>query len=60
MVPRSAQAEIRQLAAGYPVIVVVGPRQSGKTTLCRAIFANHSYVSLEDPDVLRFATQDPR
>ncbi|MDN5937725.1 MAG: AAA family ATPase, partial [Salinisphaera sp.] len=60
MVPRSAQAEIRQLAAGYPVIVVVGPRQSGKTTLCRAIFANHSYVSLEDPDVLRFATEDPR
>ncbi|MFN8354596.1 MAG: ATP-binding protein [Spirosomataceae bacterium] len=41
-------------------MAVVGPRQSGKTTLCRAVFPEKPYVSLENPDVLDFATTDPR
>jgi hypothetical protein len=41
------------------VVVVLGPRQSGKTTLCRSVFAE-PYVSLEDPDTRRFALADPR
>ncbi len=60
MIPRTATSELLDLARGYPVIVVVGPRQAGKTTLARATFSDHPYLSLEDPDVLRFATDDPR
>lgn len=47
-------------AGYYPVLTVTGPRQSGKTTLAMAAFPNHKYVSLEETDVRRFATEDPR
>jgi predicted AAA+ superfamily ATPase len=42
------------------VIAVTGPRQSGKTTLARALFADKAYVSLENPDEHAFAERDPR
>ncbi len=43
------------------MVVLTGPRQSGKTTLLRHLFAKtHSYVSLEPPDVRMSATHDPR
>ena len=51
---------LRKFAAGYPVLAVTGPRQSGKTTLVRATFPEKPYVSLEDPDQLESATSDPR
>ncbi len=51
---------LQAVARDYPVVVVTGPRQSGKTTLCRATFPDHPYVSLEDPDVRDFALDDPR
>ena len=41
-------------------ITLTGPRQSGKTTLCRAVFPHLPYVSLEAPDVRAFASEDPR
>lgn len=47
-------------ARAYPVVTVTGPRQSGKTTLVRAAFPEHAYVSLEDPDERSFAREDPR
>ena len=59
-VARQAQKPLQEAAGGYPVLVVVGPRQSGKTTLCKATFPKHPYASLEDPDVQRFAVSDPR
>jgi predicted AAA+ superfamily ATPase len=43
-----------------PVLAILGPRQSGKTTVAREAFPKHSYVSLEDYDVREFATTDPR
>ncbi|GAM08915.1 putative protein [Geobacter sp. OR-1] len=49
-----------RLASQYPVVTVTGPRQSGKTTLCRAVFPEKPYVNLEAPDVRRFALEDPR
>ena len=43
-----------------PSITLTGPRQSGKTTLAKTVFPQHSYVSLEAPDVRAFASEDPR
>lgn len=49
-----------QKAAGrYPVVSITGPRQSGKTTLARAAFPRHRYLSLELPDQRSFALEDP-
>lgn len=42
------------------MIVIVGPRQSGKTTLARFIFKDHRYVSLENLDTRQLAEDDPR
>ncbi len=60
LVHRAAEETIRKLASGYPVVAIVGPRQSGKTTLARAVFQEKPYVSLEDPDQREFADEDPR
>jgi uncharacterized protein len=45
--------------AKFRVVVVVGPRQSGKTTLSRAVFKKHRYLNLENSDIRDFALQDP-
>ncbi len=60
MIERKAASLALQLAKQYPVLTITGPRQSGKTTLCRMIFGNRAYVSLEDVDERNFARQDPR
>ncbi|WP_295672540.1 ATP-binding protein [uncultured Mucilaginibacter sp.] len=43
----------------FPVLAVTGPRQSGKTTLLKALFSDYRYVSLENPDTRSFALEDP-
>ena len=48
-----------QRARQYPVVTVTGPRQSGKTTLCKLAFAHLPYANLEQPDVREFARSDP-
>ena len=60
MIARDAALLLANLARLYPVVSVTGPRQSGKTTLCRAAFPDLPYVSLEPLDVREFATADPR
>lgn len=60
MIDRDIRPVLVRLAQQYPVITITGPRQSGKTTLARSVFPGKPYVSLEDPDVRRFATDDPR
>jgi len=42
------------------MVTITGPRQSGKTTLAKKVFADKPYYSLEDPDVRRMALEDPR
>jgi len=60
MIPRDAEHILREVARGYPAIGITGPRQSGKTTLARHVFADKPFVSLESPDVREFAEADPR
>ena len=60
MIRRNLAAELASAATRAPAITLTGPRQSGKTTLCRSIFSEHPYVSLEFPDERAFAMDDPR
>lgn len=60
MVERILSTALIRLARQYPVITLTGPRQSGKTTLCRAIFNSYDYISLEDLSIRSLATNDPR
>jgi len=60
MIKRIMAEKLKKLASKLPVVSVIGPRQSGKTTLVRNVFADMDYVSLEDPDTREFAINDPR
>ncbi|MDR2155633.1 MAG: ATP-binding protein [Burkholderiaceae bacterium] len=60
MVPRDITPLAVELARQFPVLTLTGPRQSGKTTLCRGLFPDKPYITLEDPDTRRFAEEDPR
>ena len=60
MYPRQARDALLRLARGFPVLALTGPRQSGKTTLARAVFPLKPYVSLENPDERLFAESDPK
>ncbi|MBN1165933.1 MAG: ATP-binding protein [Methanospirillaceae archaeon] len=60
MIPRSARKKILEFAEGFLAVAVIGPRQSGKTTLVKDVFPGLPYVLLEDPDTRRFAEEDPR
>jgi uncharacterized protein len=59
-IDRQALKVLLHRARLYPVVTVLGPRQSGKTTLCRMAFPDKPYVNLEQPDVREFAQQDPK
>jgi hypothetical protein len=60
VIARTLGEQVARLAQYFPVVTVTGPRQSGKTTLCRTVFPEHRYVSLEVPDIRSFARSDPR
>ena len=60
MLDRQIETELNILRNEFPVIAVLGPRQSGKTTLSKKVFSNYEYVSFEDYDVREFAENDPR
>lgn len=59
MITRHALPVLLDRASRSPILTVTGPRQSGKTTLCRAAFPDKPYASLETPSVLRAALEDP-
>ena len=60
MIERQALPLIRQLALGFPVLALTGPRQSGKTTLARLAFPDKPYLSLEDLETRQRVASDPR
>ena len=60
MIQRTIEPFVRKLAGFYPVVTILGPRQSGKTTLAKALFPSHEYRSLEAEDILMVARDDPR
>jgi hypothetical protein len=60
MIKRTLSQKLSSLAGQFPVVTITGPRQSGKTTLTKMMFANHAYVSLEEPHEREFALSDPR
>lgn len=60
MIKRELAQKITGYARKYPVVMVTGPRQSGKTTLCRKLFPGKKYVNLESIDTRNRARGDPR
>lgn len=60
MIQRDLEKHLKEAAKQFPVIAVLGPRQSGKTTLVQTTFNQHRYLSLEDFDIRTLATTDPR
>ncbi len=60
MITRTLEKKLHELSGYYPAVVVTGPRQSGKTTLCQSAFPEFRYVSLEAMDTRDYAIADPR
>jgi predicted AAA+ superfamily ATPase len=60
MIPRHLAGPMLKYAKEYPILALVGPRQSGKTTLAKSLFKGYTYLSLENLDLRDWATQDPR
>jgi len=60
MIKRTIEKQIRKYRREYPVIAMVGPRQSGKTTLVRHLFPDYQYLSMENLDTRHMAEDDPR
>ena len=60
MIERVITGQLTKLFRQYPFVTVTGPRQAGKTTLCRSTFGDAAYASLESPDDRAFAEGDPR
>ncbi len=60
MIKRDAEKQLIRLSKTFKLVSLTGPRQTGKTTLVRAVFKDKPYINLENPDTRRFASEDPR
>ena len=58
-ISRCLSSHILEVQSFFPVTVLTGPRQSGKTSLCKRLFPDYAYVNLEDLTQRAFATNDP-
>lgn len=60
VIQRDLAPILARAASQFPAVTLTGPRQSGKSTLCRSMFSDLAYANLEAPDTRSFATEDPR
>jgi uncharacterized protein len=60
LINRTIAPTLHSLAGKYPIVSITGPRQSGKTSLCKMAFPDKPYANLESPDTRQFAFDDPR
>lgn len=60
MIARDIIQQLDNYAHNFRSVLLVGPRQSGKTTLAKQVFPLKPYVSLENPDERALALTDPR
>ncbi|HBG41884.1 MAG TPA: hypothetical protein DDW85_10835 [Porphyromonadaceae bacterium] len=60
MIKRDIEEKLVSMGRNFPIVTLVGPRQSGKSTLLKTVLSDYSYVSMEDPDNRLLATEDPR
>ena len=58
-VARHAEQPVRAALADTRIVAIVGPRQSGKTTLARRIADGRPFITLDDDQFRRFARNDP-
>lgn len=59
MIDRDITPYLKELASQFSVVTLLGPRQSGKTTLAKSVFPKHAYVNLELPKFRQLAASDP-
>jgi predicted AAA+ superfamily ATPase len=59
-IKRKIASRLKKLSTQFPVVGILGPRQSGKTTIAKALFPSYKYINLEELDTRRFAEEDPR
>jgi len=57
---RAITSLLNDVAKQFPVVMITGPRQSGKSTLVQHVFPTYRYVTLEEPDARDYAQSDPR
>lgn len=60
LIERELGTAIDQAFRYLPVVTLTGPRQSGKTTLCRMMFNDLPYANLEDISVRAELMNDPK
>ena len=59
MIKRGIEERLLKLAGSFKAVAIMGPRQSGKTTLVKALFPDKEYISLENPEKRKYAIEDP-
>lgn len=59
-IQRTMASAIVEASEYFPVVTLTGPRQSGKSTILRHLFAETPYFSMEDPDVRQAVKSDPK
>ena len=57
-IKRLIDSELKRCSEFFPVVTILGPRQSGKTTLAKIFFSDYSYINLEDPEYFELAKND--
>lgn len=60
MIARGIENRLLKLANSFKAVAIMGPRQSGKTTLVRSLFPDKEYISLENPEKRTYAIEDPK